>query len=105
MAGQGIIGDQFITDLPQTEVKQEDLAVEKAAAKFSRTKEFQNLKTYLEGRMEHYRTFLPDGRSVLDNTPTGEEWQIANAIIGEFNLVIQAYEGANEIVKNGREIS
>lgn len=97
----GIIGDEnFGTDLAQTEIPEQDLLAERNAAKFSRTREFKILKEYLEGRMEHYRTYLPDGRPVDESQPTSEDWRVANRLIGEFRAVINAYEQAQEAVKN-----
>lgn len=91
----GIMGDEdYGTELPQTEVPETDLAVERNAAKFSRTKEFKALKDHFETRIAYYQTFLPDGRAINQEIPTGAEWQVANIVIAEFKAVIQAYEDA-----------
>lgn len=96
----GIVGNSFQTELPQAEIAKELLTEEKQKAKFSRTKEFAALKNHLNERMDYYKAFLPDGRPVVGADVTPEDWKVANVIIGEFQAVINAYEQANEAVKN-----
>jgi hypothetical protein len=98
-AQNGIVGESFATDIPQTNMPEQDLQDEKRMAKFSRTKEFGVLKAHLEDRIAHYQGFLPDGRHVTEKSVTGDDWIIANTIIAEFKAVINAYEQAAEIVK------
>lgn len=102
-AQHGIMGEDYgISDLPQTEVPEQDLTEERNAAKFSRTKEYRRLKTHLESRIEYYQAFLPDGKTVLDPEKTmaelGQAWVVSNAIIAEFKAVLEAYEQAKETV-------
>ena len=96
MATHGIIGDDsYGTQLPQSQLDEEINQETLAAARFSKSKEFQLLKTHLEDRITFYQTYLPDGRSALANTEdVGQNWVIANAIIGEFKAVLDAYEQA-----------
>lgn len=100
----GIISDSFGIDLPQSDVDPNALNEVKNAAKFSKTKEFRELKKHLEGRIEFYQTYLPDGVPVVGMTKSmselGEGWVVANALIGEFKAIIQAYERAAELVKD-----
>lgn len=98
----GIVGDTFATELPTTNVQEQDLQDEKRMAKFSRTKEFAILKSHLEERVSFYQTHLPDGRAITEvsEEERGRYWLVANVIIAEFNGVIQAYERAQEIVKS-----
>jgi hypothetical protein len=101
-----IMGDEnFGTDLPETEIPEQDLASEKNAARFSRTKEFKVLKDHLESRILYYQTFMPNGRSIAESEqpPSGAQWQVANLIIAEFKAVIQAYEDARDAVKGQSE--
>lgn len=93
--------DSFGIDLPRTVVTDEQLQPEKSMAKFSKTKEFQQLKEYLESRINFYQNFLPDGRPVSE-APTPENWIVANAIIGEFKTVLQTYELAAKAVEDAR---
>ncbi len=100
---QGIIGDAYPTELPVTNVPEQDLTEEKKMAKFSKTAEFKRLKAHIEQRMDFYRAFLPNGQAVLeaDNvTELGQKWLVANAIVTELQSIIDAYEMANEAVKN-----
>ena len=96
-ATNGIVGDSFGTELPQSEVPQEGLLEEKRMAKFSRTKEFGVLKQHLEDRIEYYQTLLPGS---LGAEPSMEDWRVANIVIGELRAIIAAYENAAEVVKN-----
>lgn len=98
MAEHGIIGDSFGTELPQTDVAAEDLNEELKMAKFSKTAEFQRLKDYLEARIKFYQTCLPDG-TLVDSKTSVQDWLVANAIIAEFTAVIEAYERAQEVVR------
>lgn len=96
-AQNGIIGDEnYGTELPEIQMDRESLLEEARMAKFSRTKEFKKLKEYAEGRIAFYQSNLPDGRPVKGSTVTGEDWRIANSIIGEFKALLGAYEGAAE---------
>jgi len=101
--GNGIIGDSYGIDLPEIELENKELAVEKQMAKFSRTKEFARLKEILDSRIAYYQSVLPDGRVLteVDAKERADQWVIANVVIGEFKMLINAYEQAAEIVKNG----
>ena len=99
------ITNNYGIDLPATQITEQDLVEERKAAKFSRTKEYQELKLHLEQRILFYQTFLPDGSQITaraDMSEIGMKWAIANAIIAEFNAVLTAYENAREVVKNAR---
>jgi len=105
MEQQGIIGDSYPTELPVTNVPEQDLTEEKKMAKFSKTAEFKRLKTHMEERIAYYQTFLPSGKSVLeaeDVTKLGQNWLVAQAIVTELQAIIEAYEMANEVVKNAQ---
>jgi hypothetical protein len=105
METQGIIGDAYPTELPVTDVPEQDLTEEKKMAKFSKTAEFKRLKTHMEERIAYYQTFLPSGKSVLeaeDVTKLGQNWLVAQAIVTELQAIIDAYELANETVKNAQ---
>jgi hypothetical protein len=94
----GIIGDDYGTSLPEMAVDKKEMMEEKKAARFSKTTEFKKLKEHLEQRIEFYQSYLPDGRPISEDF-SRENWVIANAIIGEFRAVINAYEQAREIVE------
>lgn len=97
----GIIGDTMGVDLPQMEMEETSLAEEKKMAKYSRSTEFKRIQDHFNDRIAFYQTHLPDGRNVgSGKIPTPEEWLAANVIIGEFKLVINMFEIANEAVKD-----
>lgn len=99
MSEYGIIGDQFGTELPETVVPEQDLSIEKNAARFSKTKEFKALKKHLEERITFYQTYLPDGRSITGDVSV-EDWKVANSIIAEFKAVLDFYERSREVVED-----
>lgn len=103
MPENSIIGDAQGIDLPQAKPDEQDLTAEKNRAKFSKTKEWKDLKDHLESRIEFYQHFLPNGLEVgLDTPATSDDWRVANRVIGEFRLVISTYEGVREVVDGTR---
>lgn len=103
MAEHGIIGDaDYGIDLPQTQVPAQDLTIEKNRAKFSRTKEFNELKEFIDSRIDFYQKVLPDGRhlTAVETQERASQWVIANTVIGEFKMIIDRYETAAEAVKS-----
>lgn len=96
-AQNAVVGDNFGTELPQTRVDDTQLAQEKNMARFSRSREFKVLKQHLEDRIEFFQTYLPNGDPAAAQGVTQESvhnWIIANTVIGEFRLVLNAYENA-----------
>lgn len=104
MAGpqNGIMGEEYGTELPVMEVPEQDLTVEKNMARFSKTDEFQRLKKYFNDRIEFYQTNLPNGNPIGATMPTKEDWVVANIVITEFKAVMAIYEQANEAVENAQ---
>lgn len=96
-----IIGDEYGIDIPVSDVDNSAIVEEKKAARFSKTKEYQRLKDHFEARIKYYQAFLPDGRTLteVDKKEREEMWVVANAIIAEFNQVINFYETSAQIVK------
>ena len=94
-AKNAVVGDQnFGTDLPLTQLEDEALAKEKNRARYSKTKEFQDLKEHMEARIEFFQNFLPDGKEVRWEAPDGKtalKWVVATNVINEFRAVLQAY--------------
>lgn len=97
-----VMGPDTPFELPQTEVPVQDLAAERNAAKFSRTKEFKELQQYLLGRIAFYQKYLPNGEAVsgkdLSLAELGARWMSANTIVAEFQAIIDTYEQAQEAV-------
>lgn len=96
----GIIDEGLSQALPEVDVDNEALALEKRMAKFAKSAEFKLLKDHLNNRIEFYQSFLPDGREVSKTIPTPEQWTIANGIIGEMQAIIYSFEQAAEVVKD-----
>ncbi len=100
-----LVSDFTGVELPQMEISKEDLIEEKKMAKFSRTAEFKKLKEWCEGRIEFYQTKLPNGLEVgLEAAPSAEDWRVANRVIGEFRLLLNQYETAEQAVKNSKDV-
>jgi len=106
-AQNGIVGDAALpTELPQTQVPQEDLSRERNMAKFSKTEEYKALKAAIESRISFYQQFVPGGQAgdvavqSLPNDERGWRWLAADNIIMEFRSILDAYEQAAEAVKN-----
>lgn len=104
MAQNAIIGDNYGIDIPDVSLDKDSLDEEKSMARFSKSKEFKKLKEIMQSRIDFYQKALPDGRpvSAVDTAERAQMWVIANAVIGEFNMILQAYENAKEAVKDGR---
>lgn len=103
MSQNSIIGDNYGIDLPSVDVDKDELDEEKRMARFSKSKEFKKLKEIMEARISFYQKALPDGRAIteVDTAERAQMWVVANAVIGEFKMILAAYEDANEVVKNG----
>lgn len=100
-----IIGDAQSIDLPQAQLDETGLNEERRMAKYSKTDEFKRIQKHFEERIKFYQTYLPDGRPVV-NVPVnelGNKWLIANAIITEFEAVINIYEQATAAVEEASE--
>jgi len=97
-----IIGETFGTDIPQTKIDETQLAEEKNAARYSKTKEFRQLKEYLEGRIKFFQGHLPNGDPAATQSPEVlyHNWVVANLVIGEFQAVLNFYANAEEAVKD-----
>lgn len=98
-----VVGDSSPIDLPETVVDNDELAREKNMAKFSKSKEYQILKEHLENRIEFFKTRYPNGDPIAgekDLTKLTQNWVVANLVIGEFRAILDAYENANEAVRD-----
>lgn len=108
MSQNALTDNAYGTSLPETQIEETDLAIERKMAKFSRTREFAQLKEHIEERITYYQSFLPTGEAVSTTGTTPEElgkrWAIANSVIAEFKLIIDAYENANEVVKEANRV-
>lgn len=100
-AVMGDMGDP--TSLPESQVDEQNLVEEKKMARFSKTAEYKRLETYINGRIDFFKKYLPNGKPVAGEGPTQEmvnNWVIANTVIGEFDAILGAYNDAQESVKD-----
>lgn len=101
-----IMGDDFGTELPHTQVPEEDISREKNMARFSKTAEFKALKKVIEQRIAFHMKYSPGstgGSTAFRDMPNEERgWRslAADLVIEELTALIMAYEGANEVVKD-----
>lgn len=95
-----VLGDNSPIDLVESRVDDTSLNIEKSMARFSKSTEYKRLQEYLEGRIEFFQHYLPDGRPLKNDSINSNDWIIANTVIGEFKNVLRAYEQAAEAVKN-----
>lgn len=103
-AVNAVVGDLDDTTLPVTTVDEQVLTEEKKMAKYSKTAEFQRLKTFMEARIEFFQKHLPDGTEIdkvqLNDTQLAVQWMSANVIIREFQNVLNEYQQAKEVVED-----
>ena len=101
MADYGLVGDLNSTELPQKPEDEEVLGELRRKAKYSRSKEFAELKAHMELRVAYYQSFLPGNvpAEAITEEERGKYWAVANLVIAELRQVIDGYESANEQVK------
>lgn len=99
-----IMGDDTGIDLPQMQIDENTLVHEKKMAKYSKTAEFKRIQEWCEERIRFYQTKLPNGAEIgLDVAPSGEDWRVANRVIGELKALINMYEIAQDAVDNEKK--
>jgi hypothetical protein len=105
MAGpqNAIIGDDYSTDIPVTQVDEKELNLEKKAARFSKSAEFKRIEDHMNARIEFYQRYMPSGQPITTAQPTGEDWRVANTVIKELQGVIDYYKTAAEMVKEAEK--
>ena len=96
------------TNLPVTEVPEEVLTEEKKMAKYAQSDEYKRLAEFMGARIKFYQDFMPNGRSIkevsLQDWELAQSWKVANIVISEFQGVLDAYDRAQEAVKDaGRQ--
>lgn len=103
MAGpaNAIMGDDFGTDIPETNIPDNQLLDEKKMAKFTRTAEYARQKRWIDEKVKYYKQFTPDGRPIASVDPNNlaTHWVVANEIISVLEEFRTSYEEAAEIVK------
>ena len=101
-AVNGVLGDESsIMELPQTEVDTQVMDELRKTAKFSKTREFQELKRYIQSKIVYYQSYLP-GNVLPEHVPSderGKYWAIASIVVKELQGIINIYEQAAEDLK------
>jgi hypothetical protein len=102
MANEVIQGDSSPTELPRTQVSEELLIQEKNRAKYSKSKEFKDIREYWEARKEFFKTYTPGGAEIrfqVPNDDIAQMWLLANNMINEIDVFLSTYVNAAEVVK------
>lgn len=102
----GVVGDEnFGTELPRTQVVDEQLNAEKRMATFTKSQGYQELEAFVKSRIDYYQKYLP-GDVPAENVPDeerGKYWAISNIVIREFQGILNAYENAKETVSKAKK--
>lgn len=98
-----IIGDAQPIQLPQMpdDQHEEALLELRKKAKYSRSKEFAEIRERVEAKIVYYQCFLPGGIPP-ENIPEeerGKYWGLANLLIKELREIIDPYTDAEELLK------
>lgn len=96
-----IIGDAQGIDLPQA-VPDESAKLELASkAKYSKSKEYKDLRQKAEDRIGFYQKFLPNGQLVgtASKADMERKWELANLLIAEFQQLFSEHDNADALLK------
>lgn len=100
-----ILDDSTGVELPQMRVDSDILNEEKKKAKYSKSREFIEIREYWESRKVYYQSFLPGNIPVesITEEERGKYWAVANMLINEIDLFLGSYDNAVEAVKEANE--
>lgn len=95
------LGDLTGIELPETPIDETALNELKHKAKYSRTKEFKELRDKAQIRIDFYKNFLPDGTPVAtaNKEARAQLWGTANLIIAELEQLFDEHENADKILR------
>lgn len=103
----GLIGDAQPIQLPQMpeDQQQEALLELRKKAKYSRSKEFAELRENMEARIKFYQSFLPGGTPIvhIEEKERGKYWAVADLVIAELQQVIDGYQNAESLLKDEKD--
>lgn len=105
-ASNGIIGNEYGIDLPESRLDEQMLNEEKKKARYSRSAEYRRLKEYLDSRIEYHRNFLPGGGQlagmvgVAPMEQIGQAATVSQLVILELQKIIDEYESAVSAVES-----
>ena len=97
-----ILGDETGIELPQKPIDDEALNELRRKAKYSRYKEYAELRAKAQDRIDFYKRFLPNGELVGTTSPEdlARKWELANILIAEFEGLFGENENATQILKD-----
>lgn len=107
MANEVIQGDLSPTDLPKTQVSPDMLIEERNRARYSKSKEFKDIREYWQARKEFFQTYTPSGAEVrfqVPNEDIAQMWVLANNLINEIDAFLARYDNAAEVVKKADDV-
>lgn len=99
MPSNGILGDNSGVELPEAPVDDSEKKELTNKVKYSKTKEYKELRAKAQERIDFYKTTLPAGYSEADRTRKAEMWGTANLIIAEFTALFGEIDTAEELLK------
>lgn len=103
-----IVGDDAVNydlAMPRTDTLTTDISREVNMAKFSKSVEFKALKETILQRIAYHRKYSPgsQGETAFRDMPNEERgWRslAADLVIEELQMIITAYETANQVVND-----
>lgn len=103
----GIIGDNQLTQIPETQADEESLLEEKRVARYTKTPEYKKQREYWEERIKFYQSYLPDGRSLatVSSQERTDHWAVANLVIQEIQTLMSYYDNVKAGVESGSQDS
>lgn len=94
-----LMGDATGTEIPEKPIDETALNELRNKAKYSKTREYKELRAKAQARIDFYKTTLPDGYAKADKEQRGQMWGLANIVIAEFNQLFSEHELADELLK------
>jgi len=107
MAEHVMTGDTFGTDLPKTQISEELLTEEKNLAKYSKSKEFKEIREYWENRKTFFMSYTPSGSEIrfqVPNDDIAQMWVLANNMINEINAFLSRYDNAVDVMEQVNDV-
>ena len=101
MADNVLLGDETGVELPVMPPDETAINELKHKAKYSRSKEYQELRDKAQVRIDFYKNYLPDGTpvGVASMEQVAAYWKVSNLIIAEFEQLFDEHENADKILK------
>lgn len=97
-----ILGDNTGVELPQKPEDTDAVNELRRKAKYSRSKEYAELRQKAQARIDFYQKFLPNGQPIgtANKGDMERKWELANLLIAEFEQLFGEHENAAQILKD-----